>query len=72
MRLNGLRRPFRTRLNQAGHIVTGDGRTPLSIAEGKGHKDFVKSIEAYLALKSFKMHEYSDEYQEEMRMMDEL
>jgi len=47
-------------------------RTPLSIAEGKGHTAFTKALEAYLALSGFETHAYSEEYLEEQRLMDEL
>merc|ERR1712113_922640 len=47
-------------------------RTPLSIAEEKGHKKFTRSLESHLAIKGFAEHAYSEEYLEEVRMMDEL
>merc|ERR1712113_33506 len=47
-------------------------RTPLSIAEEKGQKKFAKALESHLAIKGFTDHEYSEEYLEEVRMMDEL
>merc|ERR1712228_134476 len=47
-------------------------RTPLSIAEEKGHKKFTRALESHLAIKGFAEHAYSEEYLEEVRMMDEL
>eukprot|EP00308_Calcidiscus_leptoporus_P013153 CAMPEP_0119376088 /NCGR_PEP_ID=MMETSP1334-20130426/38783_1 /TAXON_ID=127549 /ORGANISM="Calcidiscus leptoporus, Strain RCC1130" /LENGTH=213 /DNA_ID=CAMNT_0007394565 /DNA_START=78 /DNA_END=719 /DNA_ORIENTATION=- len=47
-------------------------RTPESIAEGKGHKEFMTALDAVLAFSGFEQHEYSEEYLEEQRMMDEL
>lgn len=46
MRLNGLSRPFRTRLNQAGHIVTGDSRLTFLIENhvDVAHQAFVHSL----------------------------
>lgn len=47
-------------------------RTPSDIADNQGNKDFSKALDAVLAFKGFEQHEYSEEYLEEMRMMDEL
>lgn len=47
-------------------------RTPDSIAENKGHKDFARAVQAHLKFNAIEDHAYSEEYLEEVKMMDEL